>query len=62
MVDSTKDLRALARRLAEYSKRPGVSDEMSKDLGASVDIVWEYMVLIEPEEKSNIEQHRLASG
>jgi hypothetical protein len=54
MIDRTADLKALARRLTEAASGAAVTAEMRKDLNAAADIVWEYIVLSEPEDPTQI--------
>jgi hypothetical protein len=50
VTDPTADLKALANRLTKAANAPAVTDQMRADLNDAADIVWEYMVLIEPDD------------
>jgi hypothetical protein len=52
--DAAADLKALARRLTEAANDPATTDRMRADLNDAADIVWEYIVLIEPEDPAQI--------
>jgi hypothetical protein len=52
--DRSADLKALAKRLTEAASAPIITDQMRADLNDAADIVWEYIVLIEPEDPTQI--------
>jgi hypothetical protein len=54
--DRFADLKALIRRLMEAARAPTITDQMRADLTEVANIVWEYMILVECEDPTQIAQ------